>query len=106
MATFLALFVVIALPATALTAAGALAPERLARLAPAMTLGAAAAGAAITALGIPLGRLLGLSAGLVVVLGIAVPGSVLLNLDAAWPTAMKSTAASRSACCSSQRCAS
>ena len=81
MATFLALFVVIALPATALTAAGALAPERLARLAPAMTLGAAAAGAAIAAFGAPLGRLLGLSAALVVALGIAVPGSVLLNLE-------------------------
>ncbi len=80
MATFLALFIVVALPAAALTAAGALAPDRLARLAPAMTFGGAVAGLMIAALCIPLGGLLGLPAGLIVALGIAVPGSVLLNL--------------------------
>ena len=68
-------------PGVALSAAGALAPERLARLTPRVAAIGAAVGVALVAGAVPIGRLIGLPIGLVVLLGVAAPAAGLVSLQ-------------------------
>jgi O-antigen/teichoic acid export membrane protein len=81
LASFLALYLVLGLPATAVTAAAAVAPGRLARIGPILLFGGFGVGAAL-AVGSPwLGPLLRLPIPLVVILGLSGPalGTVALE---------------------------
>ncbi len=79
-ATFLALFVLLHVPSAALSAAGALSPERLERR-PQWIVGAGlAGGAALIAGSRPLAEAAGLDRSLLVALGLAAPAAALLGL--------------------------
>ncbi|HEU4841361.1 MAG TPA: glycosyltransferase family 39 protein [Ilumatobacteraceae bacterium] len=78
---FLALFVLLHVPGVALSAAGALAPDRLARLTPRVAAIGAAVGIALVAGALPIGRLTGLPIALVGLLGVAAPAAGLVSLQ-------------------------
>lgn len=80
LAAFLALFLLVHLPTGSLSAAGALEPSRAPRLLRQVGVPALAGGAAVAASSSFLAPVLGLSPGLVAVLGAAIPGAVLLSL--------------------------
>ena len=78
---FLALYVLLHVPALALSAAGALAPDRLALLGPRVAVVGAAVGAGLVAASGPIGSLLGMPSGLIMALGVAAPAAGLLSLQ-------------------------
>ncbi len=78
---FLALYVLAHVPAMALSAAGALAPHRLAGLGTRIAAAGAAAGAVVVVASGPIAATLSLPVGLVVALGVAAPGAALLGLQ-------------------------
>ncbi len=78
--SFLALFVLLHVPGVALSAAGALDPERLARLRPRVLTIGLAVGAALVAGCVPIAGVIGLPTSFVVLLGIAAPEAALLSL--------------------------
>ena len=78
--TFLALFVLLHVPSAALSAAGALSPERLELMTRRIGLAGVAAGAAIIAGSAALAAATGLDRPLIVVLGLAAPAAGLLGL--------------------------
>ena len=78
--TFLALFVLLHVPSAALSAAGALSPERVEQLTARVAVAGVAAGATIIAASGPLGDASGLDRPLLVALGFAAPAAVLLGL--------------------------
>jgi len=78
--SFLALFVLLHVPGIALSAAGALAPDRLAELTPRVAVIGAAVGVAVIVASAPVGGLLGLPPNVVIALGIAAPAAGLLSL--------------------------
>ncbi len=80
-ATFLALYLLLSMPGSAVTAAAALEPERVARFRPALLYGGAAAGV-VLAIGSPwVGPVLRLPMAMVVVLGLSGPALGTLALD-------------------------
>jgi O-antigen/teichoic acid export membrane protein/4-amino-4-deoxy-L-arabinose transferase-like glycosyltransferase len=78
--SFLALFVLLHVPGIALSAAGALAPDRLAELTPRVAVTGACAGVALIVGSAPIGDVLGLPPSVVVALGLAAPAAGLLSL--------------------------
>ena len=78
---FLALYVLLHVPALALSAAGSLAPDRLALLGPRVAVVGAAVGAGLVAASVPIGGLLGMPSGLIIALGVAAPAAGLLSLQ-------------------------
>lgn len=78
--SFLALFVLLHVPGVALSAAGALAPDRLAELTPRVAVAGAAVGVVMIAGSAPIGDALGLAPSLVLLLGVAAPAAGLLSL--------------------------
>jgi len=81
LAAFLAVYLLVHLPTGSLSAAGALDPRRVPRLRRRIGPPALAGGAAVAAAAPVLAPALGLSPALVVTLGAAVPGAVLLSLE-------------------------
>jgi O-antigen/teichoic acid export membrane protein len=81
MVSFLALFVLLHVPGVALSAAGALAPDRLATLTPRVGAIGAAVGLALAAGSVPISHVTGLPTSLVVLLGIAAPAAGLTSLQ-------------------------
>lgn len=81
MVAFLALYVLLHVPAVALSAAGALAPDRSAGVASQVAAVGTGVGLALLVASGPLGRLLGISTGLVIALGVAAPAAGLLSLQ-------------------------
>jgi O-antigen/teichoic acid export membrane protein len=78
--TFLALFVLLHVPSAALSAAGALAPERLERMTAVVAALGIGAGITLGAASAPLSTLTGLDRPLVAMLGVAAPAAGLLGL--------------------------
>ncbi len=76
---FLALYVLLHAPVVGLTAAGAMAPERLAGLVPRIGLVGAAIGAGLIAAAGPISSVLNLPPGIIVALGVAAPAAALLS---------------------------
>jgi hypothetical protein len=101
--TFLALFVLLHVPSAALSAAGALSPERIEQLTGRVAVIGVAVGATIIAASGPLGNASGLDRPLVIALGLAAPAAVRL---AASPTATSGSPASVPASSSSRPSAS
>ena len=79
--TFLALYVLLHVPALALSAAGALTPHRVASIHARARAAGIVAGIVLVVGSVPLGRLLGLDAALVMTLGIAAPGAGLIGVQ-------------------------
>jgi O-antigen/teichoic acid export membrane protein len=78
--TFLALFVLLHVPGIALSAAGALDPERLARHRPRVVAAGVGVGVVLVTCCAPIGAAIGLTPSLVVALGVAAPAAALLSL--------------------------
>jgi O-antigen/teichoic acid export membrane protein len=81
MASFLALYLLLSMPASAISALAALEPDRAARLRPTLLLGGAAAGLALAAASPWVGPALRLPVAMVVVLGLSGPALGTLALD-------------------------
>jgi uncharacterized membrane protein len=79
--TFLALFVLLHVPSAALSAAGALSPERVEQLTTRVAVAGAAAGATLIAASGPLAAATGIDRPLVILLGLAAPAAGLLGLS-------------------------
>jgi len=78
---FLALYLLLHLPAAAMSAAGAVAPDRLRALRPAVLMAGGAAGTALALASPVAAPALGLPVPMVIVLALAAPGAALLGLE-------------------------